>query len=98
MHVGKGIQCQNFGDPRDDKKIFLHEVALAEQASKLGFQSLWTAEHHFKGYHLCPNVLQLLTYLAGRTSDVLLGSMVVVLPWHDPVRIAEEVSAPGPPQ
>jgi alkanesulfonate monooxygenase SsuD/methylene tetrahydromethanopterin reductase-like flavin-dependent oxidoreductase (luciferase family) len=41
---------------------------------------------------MCPDVLQYLTYWAGRTSQVQLGSMVVVLPWHDPMRVAEEVS------
>ena len=41
---------------------------------------------------MCPDVLQFLSYMAGRTERVQLGSMVVVLPWHDPMRVAEEVS------
>jgi alkanesulfonate monooxygenase SsuD/methylene tetrahydromethanopterin reductase-like flavin-dependent oxidoreductase (luciferase family) len=41
---------------------------------------------------MCPNVLQVLTYLAGRTKELRLGSMVVVVPWHEPVRVAEELS------
>src|SRR5260370_39768090 len=41
---------------------------------------------------MCPDVLQFLTYVAGRTQKAQLGSMVVVLPWHDPMRVAEEVS------
>jgi alkanesulfonate monooxygenase SsuD/methylene tetrahydromethanopterin reductase-like flavin-dependent oxidoreductase (luciferase family) len=41
---------------------------------------------------MCPNVAQFLTYMAGRTRKVKLGSMVMVLPWHDLVRLAEEVS------
>src|SRR4029450_4438365 len=43
-------------------------------------------------YPVRPDVLQFLTYMAGRTTRVALGSMVVVLPWHDPMRVAEEVS------
>jgi alkanesulfonate monooxygenase SsuD/methylene tetrahydromethanopterin reductase-like flavin-dependent oxidoreductase (luciferase family) len=39
-----------------------------------------------------PNVLQFLTYMAGRTQRCQLGSMVVVLPWHDPLRVAEQVA------
>jgi alkanesulfonate monooxygenase SsuD/methylene tetrahydromethanopterin reductase-like flavin-dependent oxidoreductase (luciferase family) len=58
----------------------------------LGFDSLWSAEHHFNSYTMCPNVAQLLTYMAGRTKHIKLGSMVMVLPWHDPVRVAEEVA------
>ena len=41
---------------------------------------------------MCPKVSQLLSYMAGRTKRVKLGSMVMVIPWHHPVRIAEEVS------
>ncbi len=41
---------------------------------------------------MCPDVIQFLTYMAGRTTSVQLGSMVVVLPWHDPVRVAEQVA------
>ncbi len=41
---------------------------------------------------MCPDVLQYLSYFAGRTKTVKLGSMVVVLPWHDPMRVAEQVS------
>src|SRR5260370_5203163 len=41
---------------------------------------------------MCPDVLQFLTYFAGRTKRVQLGSMVVVMPWHDPMRVAEQVS------
>jgi alkanesulfonate monooxygenase SsuD/methylene tetrahydromethanopterin reductase-like flavin-dependent oxidoreductase (luciferase family) len=41
---------------------------------------------------MCPDVLEFLTFVAGRTRRVQLGSMVVVLPWHDPLRVAEQVS------
>jgi alkanesulfonate monooxygenase SsuD/methylene tetrahydromethanopterin reductase-like flavin-dependent oxidoreductase (luciferase family) len=38
---------------------------------------------------MCPDPCQLLTWVAARTTRVQLGSMVMVLPWHDPVRVAE---------
>ncbi|MBI3786370.1 MAG: LLM class flavin-dependent oxidoreductase [Deltaproteobacteria bacterium] len=41
---------------------------------------------------MCPDVLQFLTYMAGRSQRLQLGSMVVVLPWHDALRVAEQVS------
>src|SRR3990172_8223288 len=58
----------------------------------LGFDSVWSVKHHFTDYTMCPDVLQFLTYMAGRTTRVALGSMVVVLPWHDPLRVAEQIS------
>ena len=91
MHVGKGIFFQSLDDPAGDADVYVNELAMAEEAEGQGFGSLWAAEHHFAGYHMCPNPVQLLSYLAARTSQVRLGSMVVVLPWHDPVRVAEEL-------
>jgi alkanesulfonate monooxygenase SsuD/methylene tetrahydromethanopterin reductase-like flavin-dependent oxidoreductase (luciferase family) len=41
---------------------------------------------------MCPDVVQFLSYMAGRTERIQLGSMVVVLPWHDPVRVAEQIA------
>ena len=41
------------------------------------FQSIWGVEHHFTDYTMCPDVLQFLTYMAGRTTDMQLGSMVL---------------------
>ena len=58
----------------------------------MGFESIWGAEHHFTDYTMCPDVLQFLSYMAGRTETVQLGSMVVVMPWHNPVRVAEQFS------
>ena len=75
-----------------DRSIFLEEVGLARLADASGFDSVWTIEHHFTPYTMVTNPLQLLTYLAGVTDRVDLGSMVVVLPWHNPVRVAEDVN------
>jgi alkanesulfonate monooxygenase SsuD/methylene tetrahydromethanopterin reductase-like flavin-dependent oxidoreductase (luciferase family) len=72
--------------------VYQQELRLGGLAEQLGFQSIWGVEHHFTDYTMCPDVLQFLAYMAGRTSRAALGSMVVVLPWHDPMRVAEEVS------
>ena len=92
MHVGMTTFFQNLGRPISDHEVYRHEISMADLAEPLGFDSIWGAEHHFDDYTMCPNVAQLLTYMAGRTRRVKLGSMVMVLPWHDPVRVAEEVS------
>lgn len=92
MHVGKSIFFQNLEGDRADDDVIQHQLALADRAEPQGFESLWIAEHHFGKYHMAPNPLQLLTYLAARTSTIRLGSSVVVLPWHDPVRVAEELA------
>jgi alkanesulfonate monooxygenase SsuD/methylene tetrahydromethanopterin reductase-like flavin-dependent oxidoreductase (luciferase family) len=92
MHVGMAAVFQNPGKARSDREVYTSELRLADLAEPLGFESIWGVEHHFTDYTMCPDVLQFLTYMAGRTTRAQLGSMVVVLPWHDPMRVAEEVA------
>jgi len=92
MHVGMATVFQNTGRALSDHQIYLNELALADLAEPLGFESIWGVEHHFTDYTMCPDVVQFLSYMAGRTKHVRLGSMVVVLPWHDPMRVAEKIS------
>ena len=92
MHVGMTTFFQNLSGNHTDREVYQHELSMADMAEPLGFESIWTAEHHFDEYTMCPNPLQFLTYMAGRTERALLGTMVMVLPWHDPVRVAEEIA------
>jgi alkanesulfonate monooxygenase SsuD/methylene tetrahydromethanopterin reductase-like flavin-dependent oxidoreductase (luciferase family) len=92
MHVGMATFFQNLGQRISDHAVYRHEISMADLAEPLGFDSIWGAEHHFDDYTMCPNVAQFLTYMAARTMRVKLGSMVMVLPWHDPLRLAEEIS------
>jgi alkanesulfonate monooxygenase SsuD/methylene tetrahydromethanopterin reductase-like flavin-dependent oxidoreductase (luciferase family) len=91
MHVGMATIFQA-SEQRSDQDVYRDELRLADLAEPLGFESIWGVEHHFTDYTMCPDVLQFLTYMAGRTTTVQLGSMVVVLPWHDPVRVAEQIA------
>ncbi len=75
-----------------DSQVYDDELALGVQVEPLGFDSIWTVEHHFTPYTMIPNPFQLLTYFAAKTSRVDMGTMVVVLPWHDPIRVVEEAS------
>ena len=92
MHVGAGIIFQNPGKTRTDREVYENDLGLADLVEPLGFDSIWTVEHHFTDYTMCPDALQFLTWMAARTKHIQLGSMVVVLPWHDPMRVAEQVS------
>jgi len=92
MQVGMGVIFQATDPKRTDRDVYKAELALGDLAEPLGFDSIWGVEHHFTDYTMCPDVLQYLSYYAGRTTKVKLGSMVVVLPWHDPMRVAEQIS------
>jgi alkanesulfonate monooxygenase SsuD/methylene tetrahydromethanopterin reductase-like flavin-dependent oxidoreductase (luciferase family) len=68
------------------------ELHLVDLAEELGFDSVWSVEHHFSPYALTGNPTQLLSYIAGRTRRVDLGADVIVLPWHDPLEIAGSIA------
>jgi alkanesulfonate monooxygenase SsuD/methylene tetrahydromethanopterin reductase-like flavin-dependent oxidoreductase (luciferase family) len=72
-----------------DAQIYREQFQLGRLVEPLGFDSLWTVEHHFTPYTMINNPTQFLAYFAGCTSRIDMGTMVVVLPWHDPVQVAE---------
>jgi alkanesulfonate monooxygenase SsuD/methylene tetrahydromethanopterin reductase-like flavin-dependent oxidoreductase (luciferase family) len=76
----------------DYLRVYRDLTAYAQRAENLGFDSMWTAEHHFQnhGFEVVPNVVLLNAVLAQRTHHIRFGSLVHVLTsWH-PVRFAED--------
>lgn len=71
-------------------EIIREHLELMVKAEELGFDSVWPAEHHFSEYALMGAPQVTLAAVAARTSRIRLGSGVVVLPFHHPVRIAED--------
>jgi natural product biosynthesis luciferase-like monooxygenase protein len=64
-------------------------MALAEHADALGYDTFFSAEHHFHEYGVVPHPAVLLSALAQRTRRLRLGSAIVTLPFHNPVNVAE---------
>src|SRR5665213_1459820 len=91
MHVGLSTGFANHSHV-EDNRFLREEMIQCLLAEELGFDSIWITEHHFSDYSIAPNPLQYLTWLAGQTKHVRLGTQVVVVPWHDPVRLAEEIA------
>jgi alkanesulfonate monooxygenase SsuD/methylene tetrahydromethanopterin reductase-like flavin-dependent oxidoreductase (luciferase family) len=75
-----------------DEQLYLEQLHLGSLVEPLGFDTLWTFEQHGAPYIMIPDPHQYLSYFAGRTSRIDFGSMIVVLPWHNPVRVAEQVA------
>jgi alkanesulfonate monooxygenase SsuD/methylene tetrahydromethanopterin reductase-like flavin-dependent oxidoreductase (luciferase family) len=62
------------------------------EADRLGFYSTFLVEHHFSGVGQVSSPLDLLSWVASRTSSIRVGTAVLVLPWHDPVLLAERAA------
>ena len=62
------------------------------EAEALGYYSNFLVEHHFSGMGQVSASLSLLSYLAAQTKTIRLGTAVVVLPWHNPVLVAEQAA------
>ena len=91
MKVGIALNMLSQAD-RPDVAVLNEHMQLGDLAEPLGFDSLFALEHHFTGYAMSPAPLQLLAYFAGRTRRIQLGTSVIVIPWHDPIRIAEQIA------
>ena len=63
-----------------------------ELADELGMDEIWLGEHHFSRHGLVSGIFSMLGNLAQRTKNARIGSAVVVLPWHNPIMVAEEAA------
>jgi len=79
-------------NPLGDSYAYQDFIQYVIDAEALGFESAFMVEHHFTGSGQLSASLALLTYLAARTKTIRLGSAVIVLPWHNPVLLAEQVA------
>jgi alkanesulfonate monooxygenase SsuD/methylene tetrahydromethanopterin reductase-like flavin-dependent oxidoreductase (luciferase family) len=89
MHIGLGLQFANLDNLVPDAEVYRRELALAARAEDVGFDSVFVSEHHFSDYQLTSEQMMVLSWIAAQTTRVKLGTFVTVLPWHDPVRVAE---------
>ncbi len=90
-HIGVNLGFGNLHENLTDEQMYAGELRLAELADELGYDSLWAVEHHFDDYAMCPDNVVLLANVAGRTRRVKLGTGAVILPWNDPLRVAEKI-------
>jgi alkanesulfonate monooxygenase SsuD/methylene tetrahydromethanopterin reductase-like flavin-dependent oxidoreductase (luciferase family) len=76
-----------------DSQIYDEELYLADLVEPLGFDSYWAIDHYVTPYGMTGGVLQHLSHMAGRTKRLDLGTMVLVLPWYDPVKVVHQISS-----
>ena len=92
MDVGVQLMFQNYLGQGKDADVVQSEMRVSLLAEELGFDKLWPVEHHFTDYAACPDNLQFLSWVAGRTERIRLATGAVIVPWNDPLRVAEKVA------
>ena len=76
----------------EDSQGYQSFIDYVQEAERLNFSHMFMVEHHFTGQGQVSSSMTLLAYLAAKTSRIRLGTAVVVLPWHNPVLIAEQAA------
>ncbi len=79
--------------PRHHVELYREMVEDALWAEELGFSHFWLTEHHFWYDGYCPSVLTAAAAVAARTSRIRVGTSMLLLPMHDPLRVAEAAAA-----
>jgi alkanesulfonate monooxygenase SsuD/methylene tetrahydromethanopterin reductase-like flavin-dependent oxidoreductase (luciferase family) len=85
-------QAKRGGPDIDSAQGFKDFVEYNVEAEALGYHSTFVVEHHFTGFGQVSASLNLLTWVAAQTTTLRLGTAVIVLPWHNPVLLAEQAA------
>ncbi len=75
---------------KSELQVVREQLDCMRAAEDMGFDSIWAPEHHFTEYGFCASPMVTLAAISSVTRRIRLGSGVVVLPFNDPVRVAEE--------
>ena len=94
VHVGVGLFTGQIppGSERTFTQEYRDSVELVRLAEALGFESAWVSEHHGAGDGYLPSLLPMLAAFAAATERIALGTGIVLTPFHDPLRLAEDAA------
>jgi len=91
MHTGLFLEFPALDDVTD-QQAFQHGFQMAEEAERLGVESVWLAEYHFIPFSVLSSPVMVATAIAGRTERIRIGLGVLLLPLGNAIRIAEEIA------
>lgn len=94
MDIGIGLwgMQSTRSAPLSHPTLYRRLAEDAQVAEDLGYESLWLTEHRFWYDGYLPSLLAAGAYIAGSTTRLRIGTGCVLLPQHDPIRIAQGVN------
>ena len=97
LEIGVGFWSMQstYMRPRPPASLYREAAAEGRRAEELGFDALWMGEHHLSYDGYCPSLLPAAAAFLTATDRIMVGTGVLVLPFHPPARVAEGCAALG---
>ena len=92
MKFQLAINLERLDDGLQMPEVARHTLEMVQKADRGGFHIVWSAEHHALEMTIAPNPFQILTWWAGHTDRIRLGTAVAVAPYWHPIRLAGEAA------
>lgn len=87
-----GFSFGSWHESETHGEVLARMVELAVRADRLGLDSFWLGEHHFSRHGILADAMVMASHVAARTERIRIGTAVIALPLHNPVRVAEQVA------
>ncbi len=91
MKFGQFFLFEQF-EGRTDTEIYRDSLEQTQVADELGYDTAWLAEHRFSPYGILPDTMQFGAAVAATTQRIRIGTAVIVLPFHHPINLAEQIA------
>ena len=92
MKFHLAINLERMNDRTDMDAVQRHTLEMVQKADDAGFETAWAAEHHALEMTIAPNPFQILTWWAGHTNNIRLGSGVANAAYWHPINLAGEAA------
>ena len=92
MKFQLAINLERMDASADMRDVARHTLEMVQMAERAGFTTVWAAEHHALEMTIAPNPFQILTWWAGHTDSIRLGTAVAVAAYWHPINLAGEAA------